>query len=88
MPHPGWTDFSFDGIGTRWEISTPSPLSGALRRRLLDAVADYDAAWSRFRPDSADCGRRAAAGALHPAAPGHPTWGSSTQPCTGSAAGR
>ncbi|HET9348607.1 MAG TPA: FAD:protein FMN transferase, partial [Arthrobacter sp.] len=52
MPHPGWTDFSFDGIGTRWDISTPSPLSGALRRRLLDAVADYDAAWSRFRPDS------------------------------------
>jgi thiamine biosynthesis lipoprotein len=52
VPHPGWTDFSFDGIGTRWEISTPSPLSGALRRRLLDTVADYDAAWSRFRPDS------------------------------------
>lgn len=52
MPHPGWTDFSFDGIGTRWEISTPSPLSGAHRRRLLDTVAEYDAAWSRFRPDS------------------------------------
>jgi thiamine biosynthesis lipoprotein len=52
VPHPGWTDFGFDGIGTRWEISTPAPLSGALRRRLLDTVADYDAAWSRFRPDS------------------------------------
>jgi thiamine biosynthesis lipoprotein len=52
VPHPGWTDFSFDGIGTRWEISTPAPLSGAHRRRLLDTVADYDAAWSRFRPDS------------------------------------
>ena len=52
MPHPGWADFSFDGIGTRWDISTPSPLSGAHRRRLLDTVADYDAAWSRFRPDS------------------------------------
>lgn len=52
MPHPGWTGFSFDGIGTRWEISTPSPLSGAHRRQLLDTVADYDAAWSRFRPDS------------------------------------
>ena len=56
MPHPGWTDFSFDGIGTRWDISTPAPLSGALRRRLLDAVADYDAAWSRFRPDSVIAG--------------------------------
>ena len=52
MPHPGWTAFGFDGIGTRWEISTPVPLSGALRHRLLDTVADYDAAWSRFRPDS------------------------------------
>lgn len=52
MPHPGWTDFSFEGIGTHWEISTPSPLSGALRGRLLDTVAGYDAAWSRFRPDS------------------------------------
>ena len=52
MPHPGWTDFGFNGIGTRWEISTPAPLSAAHRRRLLDTVADYDAAWSRFRPDS------------------------------------
>lgn len=52
MPHPGWTDFGFDGIGTRWQISTPAPLPAAQRRRLLDVVADYDAAWSRFRPDS------------------------------------
>ncbi len=52
MPHPGWTDFSFEGIGTRWEISTPSPLPDRHRRRLLDVVAEYDAAWSRFRPDS------------------------------------
>jgi len=52
VPHPGWTDFGFNAIGTRWEISTPAPLSAAHRRRLLDTVADYDAAWSRFRPDS------------------------------------
>ncbi|MET4094807.1 FAD:protein FMN transferase [Arthrobacter sp. UYCu712] len=52
MPHPGWTDFSFEGIGTRWEVSTPSPLPEKHCRRLLDVVADYDAAWSRFRPDS------------------------------------
>jgi thiamine biosynthesis lipoprotein len=52
VPHPGWKDFSFDGIGTRWQISTPSPLSDGHRSRLLDAVADYDSAWSRFRPDS------------------------------------
>jgi FAD:protein FMN transferase len=52
VPHPGWSDFSFDGIGTRWQISTPSPLARGHRRRLLNVVADYDAAWSRFRPDS------------------------------------
>ncbi|MCU1554790.1 MAG: hypothetical protein JWM13_2276 [Arthrobacter sp.] len=52
MPHPGWTDFNFDGIGTRWQISTPSPLPDGHRRRLLDVVAEYDSVWSRFRPDS------------------------------------
>ena len=52
MPHPGWTHFSFDGIGTRWEISTPSRLSDGHRRGLLATVERYDAAWSRFRPDS------------------------------------
>ncbi len=52
MPHPGWTHFSFDGIGTRWEISTPSRLSDGQRRGLLATVERYDAAWSRFRPDS------------------------------------
>jgi thiamine biosynthesis lipoprotein len=52
MPHPGWADFTFDGIGTRWQISTPSLLPDVHRRRLLDVVAGYDSAWSRFRPDS------------------------------------
>ncbi|MFF1382861.1 FAD:protein FMN transferase [Arthrobacter sp. NPDC058288] len=52
MPHPGWAEFSFDGIGTGWEISTPGALDGGQRRRLLDVVERYDAAWSRFRPDS------------------------------------
>ncbi|MBP1135715.1 thiamine biosynthesis lipoprotein [Arthrobacter sp. PvP023] len=52
MPHPGWAAFSFDGIGTSWEISTPGALDGSQRRRLLDALERYDAAWSRFRPDS------------------------------------
>jgi thiamine biosynthesis lipoprotein len=61
VPHPGWTHFSFDGIGTQWEISTPSPLSGEHRRGLLATVEMYDAAWSRFRPDSllADAARSA-----------------------------
>ncbi|MEO5778562.1 MULTISPECIES: FAD:protein FMN transferase [Arthrobacter] len=52
MPHPGWVSFTFDGIGTGWEISTPSTLSADIRQRLLDVVTGYDAAWSRFRIDS------------------------------------
>ncbi len=52
MAHPGWTDFSFDGIGTRWTVSTPHRLEEEHRRLLLRTVADYDSAWSRFRPDS------------------------------------
>lgn len=52
MPHQCWSSFHFDGIGTRWEVSTPTPLPAGQRRGLLEAVADYDAAWSRFRPDS------------------------------------
>lgn len=52
MPHVGWSDFGFDGIGTRWEISTPEPLPGAVRRSLLGVVEDYDRSYSRFRTDS------------------------------------
>ncbi len=52
MPHPGWASFTFDGIGTGWEISTPSPLSANDRRHVLGMVAGYDATWSRFRTDS------------------------------------
>lgn len=52
MPQPAWEDFRFDGIGTRWEISTPLPLSGTIRARLLSLVEKYDGEWSRFRPDS------------------------------------
>jgi thiamine biosynthesis lipoprotein len=52
MPHAGWSDFSFDGIGTTWEISTPEPLSSAVRGSLLEVVEDYDRSYSRFRDDS------------------------------------
>lgn len=52
MPNPGWTAFSFDGIGTSWEVSTPGTLDGVQRRKLLALVEEYDAAWSRFRTDS------------------------------------
>ena len=52
MPQPDGEDFRFDGIGTRWEISTPRPLSASVRARLLAMVERYDGEWSRFRPDS------------------------------------
>ncbi|MEV7604734.1 FAD:protein FMN transferase [Paenarthrobacter sp. NPDC089322] len=52
MPHPGWSSFSFDGIGTRWEISTAAGLDTGVRRQLLDAVEEYDQTYSRFRQDS------------------------------------
>ncbi|MET3162678.1 UNVERIFIED_ORG: thiamine biosynthesis lipoprotein [Arthrobacter sp. UYEF10] len=50
MPDP--EDFRFDGIGTRWEISTPRPLDAGVRARLLTLVERYDGDWSRFRSDS------------------------------------
>lgn len=52
MPHAEWEDFTFDGIGTRWDISTPRPLDATVRSRLLAVVERYDADWSRFRSDS------------------------------------
>lgn len=52
MPHPGWHNFNFDGIGTGWEISTPAPLGPGPRSDLLAEVERYDSTWSRFRGDS------------------------------------
>lgn len=52
MPHPGWHDFRFDGIGTAWEISTPAPLDSTQRHCVLAEVERYDSTWSRFRRDS------------------------------------
>jgi thiamine biosynthesis lipoprotein len=49
---PGPENFCFDGIGTRWEISTPRPLDASVRARLLAIVERYDGDWSRFRSDS------------------------------------
>ncbi|WP_405483498.1 FAD:protein FMN transferase [Streptomyces sp. NBC_00009] len=44
--------FSFDAIGTRWQIDTDQPLSPDLRARILDRTRQFDAMYSRFRPDS------------------------------------
>ncbi|MGN7148066.1 FAD:protein FMN transferase [Arthrobacter sp. SAFR-179] len=52
MPVRDWEDFSFQGIGTAWEITTARPLPPSLRARLLERVEKFDGDWSRFRPDS------------------------------------
>ncbi|MFF4459594.1 FAD:protein FMN transferase [Streptomyces mirabilis] len=44
--------FTFDAIGTRWSIETDSPLDADLRRELCRRIEDFDAVYSRFRPDS------------------------------------
>jgi thiamine biosynthesis lipoprotein len=44
--------FAFDAIGTSWEIETEEPLSSSVRQRILDRTEGFDAAYSRFRPDS------------------------------------
>jgi thiamine biosynthesis lipoprotein len=52
MSLTGWSSFSFDGIGTTWEISTPEELPEGVRAGLLGVVEDYDRSYSRFRADS------------------------------------
>jgi FAD:protein FMN transferase len=44
--------FTFDAIGTAWEIETPSPLAIAARRRIVERIEQFDVTYSRFRPDS------------------------------------
>ena len=42
----------FDAIGTAWEIVTDGPLAADARREVAALIERFDAAWSRFRPDS------------------------------------
>ncbi|WP_457093625.1 FAD:protein FMN transferase [Microvirga sp. P5_D2] len=44
--------FTFDAIGTTWEIETPLPLEMPARRRILERIERFDATYSRFRSDS------------------------------------
>ncbi|PVE11804.1 FAD:protein FMN transferase [Streptomyces scopuliridis] len=44
--------FTFDAIGTRWSIETDTPLDTDLCRQLRRRIDDFDAVYSRFRPDS------------------------------------
>jgi thiamine biosynthesis lipoprotein len=52
MPPGARTSATFEAIGTRWTLTTAEPMSGALLDRVQAVVAEYDAAWSRFRDDS------------------------------------
>ncbi|MFD3308676.1 FAD:protein FMN transferase [Streptomyces sp. NPDC058694] len=51
-PEPEGSRFTFDAIGTGWQIDTDEPLSGSLRHGILDRIRRFDATYSRFRPDS------------------------------------
>lgn len=44
--------YSFDAIGTAWQIDTSEELSAAARTAVIEVIDEYDAAYSRFRPDS------------------------------------
>jgi FAD:protein FMN transferase len=44
--------FTFDALGTQWEIATREPLADALRQRILKRINDFDRTYSRFRDDS------------------------------------
>jgi FAD:protein FMN transferase len=46
------TAWTFEAIGTAWQIDTREPLPSDVRTTVLDRVEVFDRAWSRFRPDS------------------------------------
>jgi thiamine biosynthesis lipoprotein len=44
--------FSFDAIGTHWEIETYEPLSNMVQHQVLQRIETFDRTYSRFRYDS------------------------------------
>jgi len=46
------SEYAFDGIGTKWTISSLLPLSDILSTRVQQLVEDFDKTYSRFRDDS------------------------------------
>lgn len=44
--------FSFEAIGTPWLIDSPVELSAEVRAAVVRLIDEYDAVYSRFRPDS------------------------------------
>lgn len=46
------TTWTFEAIGTRWEVDTAQPLDPTVQVAVLDVVERFDRGWSRFRADS------------------------------------
>ncbi|MFI5430258.1 FAD:protein FMN transferase [Aeromicrobium sp. UC242_57] len=44
-----WT---FEAIGTAWQIDTRAPLPSDVQAAVLARIEEFDRVWSRFRPDS------------------------------------
>jgi thiamine biosynthesis lipoprotein len=52
-PHAGSrTAWTFDAIGTRWQVETPGELPADARVSVGAVIDRFDAEWSRFRDDS------------------------------------
>jgi thiamine biosynthesis lipoprotein len=56
-----WT---FDAIGTAWQIETTRPLDDVARSAVRAVIAAFDHEWSRFRPDSLVSALAGGAGAV------------------------
>ncbi|MDB5175189.1 MAG: FAD:protein transferase [Candidatus Saccharibacteria bacterium] len=46
------SQFRFDAIGTSWTIDLYQPAPAGLQQKILDRIAEFDKAYSRFRADS------------------------------------
>jgi thiamine biosynthesis lipoprotein len=52
MPRPEPAAWQFEAIGTGWQIDTPEPLAPDAAAAVTARIEEFDAVWSRFRPDS------------------------------------
>lgn len=52
MPRPEATSWSFEAIGTAWQVDSASAIVAQDRAAVAACIDDYDRTWSRFREDS------------------------------------
>lgn len=52
MPRPEPAAWRFEAIGTAWQIDTAEPLAQDTAAAVTTRIDEFDAVWSRFRPDS------------------------------------